>query len=154
MLSNTALTTTGSYTVSATTRNADIISQNGTQDSGFALQYDRADNQWAFTMPTTDTANPTYLKALSGTAPTTGTWTHLVGTYNAVTHTLSLYVNGALTGTATDTAPTNATGALTIGRGQANGTPTAYFPGELSTVQAWNYALTPTQIAALYQQIS
>ena len=154
------LTTTGSYTVSAwanlsaTTHDADIISQDGSQDSGFALQYDQADNQWAFTMPTSDTANATYVKALSGSAPTTGTWTHLTGTYNAVTQTLSLYVNGTLTGTATDKAPTNATGALTIGRGQANGDPSAYFPGELSTIQAWNYALTPTQITALYQQIN
>ena len=154
------LTTTGSYTVSAwanlstTTHDADIISQDGSQDSGFALQYDQADNRWAFTLPTSDTANATYVKALSGSAPATGTWTHLVGSYNAATQTLSLYVNGTLAGTATDKTPTNATGALTIGRGQVNGAAGAYFPGELSTVQAWNYALTPTQIAALYQQIN
>jgi hypothetical protein len=154
------LNTTGSFSVSAwanlsaTSHDADIITQNGSQDSGFALQYDQADNQWAFTMPTSDTANPTYIKALSATTPATGTWTHLVGTYNATTHTLSLYVNATLAGSATDSAPINATGPLTVGRGEANGSPTGYFPGELSTVQAWTYALTPTQITALYQQVN
>jgi hypothetical protein len=154
------LTTTGSYSVSAwanlsaTTRDADIISQDGTQNSGFALQYDHADDKWAFTMPTADTANASYIRALSGAAPQTGIWTHVVGTYNAVTHTLSLYVNGALAGTATNTTPTNATGALTVGRGQTNASPTAYFPGELSTVQTWNYALAPTQVTALDQQVN
>ncbi len=153
------LTTTGSFTVSAwadvasTSHNADIISQDATNTSGFALQYDATDNQWAFTMPTSDTTTPTVIRALSGTAPATGAWTHLVGTYNAATHTVALYVNGTLTGTATNTTPINATGVLALGRGQANATPTDYFPGNLSTIAAWNYALTPTQITALYQQI-
>jgi hypothetical protein len=154
------LTTTGSFTVSAwanlaaTTHNADIITQDGSQDSGFALQYDQSDNRWAFTMPASDTANPTYIRAMSTSAPTTGTWTHLVGTYNAPTHTLSLYVNGALAGTATDATPINATGTLTLGRGQVNAAPTDYFTGDLSSIQTWNYALTATQVTALYQQIN
>lgn len=95
----------------------------------------------------------TLIRALSPTAPTTNAWTHLVGTYNATTHAMSLYVNGTLAGTATDTTPIDATGVLAIGRGQTNTTPTDYFPGELSTVNAWNYTLTPTQITALYQQV-
>ena len=154
------LTTTGSFTVSAwanlssTSHNADIISQDATTTSGFALQYDATHNQWAFTMPTTNTTNPTLVQALSGAAPTTGTWTHLVGTYNATTHILALYINGKLAGTATNTTPINATGTLAIGRGQANTTATDFFPGTLSTTAAWNYTLTPTQITALYQQIN
>ena len=158
--SGSVLNTTGSFSVSAwanlsaTAHDADIVTQSGNQESGFALQYDQADNRWAFTMPASDTANPAYIKALSATTPATGTWTHLVGTYNAVTRSLTLYVNGAQAGTATDSAPTNATGPLAVGRGQANGSPTGYFPGELSTVQAWTYALTPVQVTALYQQIN
>jgi hypothetical protein len=153
------LTTTGSFTVSAwanlaaTTHNADIITQDGSQDSGFALQYDHTDNKWAFTMPASDTANPTYIRAISTSSPATGTWTHLVGTYNATTHMLSLYVNGALAGTTTDTTPANAIGTLTFGRGQDNAAPTDYFAGDLSGIQAWNYALTATQVTALYEQI-
>jgi hypothetical protein len=73
------LNVTGCFSVSAwanlstTTYDADIITQNGKQDSGFALQYDQAGNRWAFTMPISDIANPSYIKALSVTAPTTGT---------------------------------------------------------------------------------
>jgi hypothetical protein len=64
-----------------------------------------------------------------------------------------LYVNGALAGTATDNAPWAAAGALALGRGKANGTVTDFFPGELSGVEAFNYALTGAQITALYQRI-
>ena len=48
-------------------------------------------NKWAFIMPTSDTANPTYIRAVSTSSPATGTWTHLVGTYSAATqHALAL----------------------------------------------------------------
>ncbi|HEY0807370.1 MAG TPA: LamG-like jellyroll fold domain-containing protein, partial [Pseudonocardiaceae bacterium] len=135
-------------------KSASILGLDGTTTSGFTLQYDATDNRWAFTMPTTDTTTPTQVRALSNAAPTTGTWTHLVGTYNATTHTLALYINGTLTGTATNTTPINATGTLAIGRGQTTAAPTDYFPGTLSNIAAWNYTLTPTQITALYQQVN
>jgi hypothetical protein len=93
------------------------------------------------------------VRALSTSAPATGTWTHLVGTYNAGTHVLALYVNGALAGTATDSTPWAANGSLAIGRGFASGANAEFFPGELSTVQAFNYALTAQQVAALYQRL-
>lgn len=67
---------------------------------------------------------------------------------------MSLYVNGALQGTATNMTPVNATGTLVVGRGLANGAPTAWFPGDISTMDTWNYTLTLTQIAALYEQIN
>jgi hypothetical protein len=150
---------TGSFTVSgwanlgATGHNADIVSQDGTQNSGFALQYDATDNRWAFGMAASDTAGAPIVRALSTTAPVTGGWTHLAGSYNAGTHLLSLYVNGTLVGTATDRTPWAATGALELGRGKAAGAATDFLPGELSDVQAFNYALTSAQIAALYHNM-
>jgi hypothetical protein len=56
-------------------------------------------------------------------------------------------------------------GALVVGEGvqpnlvdasvgeDVNGFGVAGFPGMISNVQAWNYALTTTQVTALYQQI-
>ncbi len=86
---------------------------------------------------------------------TAGTWYHLVGTYSAATGTLSLYVNGALVGTGTATAPWAANGPLLIGGADGGNTPgtVADFPGSISNVQAFNYALAPNQVTALYQQI-
>ena len=91
--------TTASFTVagwanlSSTGHNAEIVSQDGTQNSEFTLQYDQADNRWAFGMAASDTAGASTVRAMSTSVPATGTWTHLVGTYNAITHVLSLYVN-------------------------------------------------------------
>jgi hypothetical protein len=158
--SEPVLTTTGSFSVSAwvnltaTTSDADIISQDGSQNSAFALQYDAADNRWAFTMNTTDAAGATQIRARSAFPATTGSWVQLTGTYNASTGTLSLYVNGSFAGTAQDTTPFAANGVLAIGRGLTNGTNTAYFPGQLSDIQTWNYVLTPAQVLALAKQIS
>jgi hypothetical protein len=154
------LTTTKSFSVStwaklsSATQDADIVSQDATQTSGFALQYDHADDRWAFTMPTSDTATPTAVKVLSTAVPTVGTWTHFVATYNATNGLMSLYVNGALQGTATNTTPVNATGTLVLGRGLVNRAPAAWFPGDISTMDTWNYTLALTQIAALYEQIN
>jgi len=154
------LTTTGSFTVSAwaklsaTGHTADIVSQDGSQQSGFELQYDTTYNRWSFTMPTADTANTSLIHAISDAAPTAGAWTHLVGVYNASTHAMSLYVNGTLQSTpSTNTNAVATTGALAIGRGQTSGAAANYFPGSVSTTQAWDYALTPTQVSALYKRI-
>ncbi|GIH18984.1 LamG domain-containing protein [Rugosimonospora africana] len=155
-----ALTTTNSFTVSAwvkltttPTRNATIAGQDGTTTSGFFLQYNYTHANapgWALNIPTSDGSS----FATAYAAGATTAWTHLVGVYNATTHTAQLYVNGTLTGTATNVTTSDATGPFTIGRGLFNATPTDFLPGTISNVQAWQYALTPTQITALYQQIS
>ncbi|QUQ67857.1 Concanavalin A-like lectin/glucanases superfamily protein [Kutzneria sp. CA-103260] len=154
------LNTTKSFSVSAwanlanTSNDAVIASQDGSQNSAFTLKYDAAAQRWAFTMSATDTAGATQIKAVSQFAPTTGAWTHLVGTYNATTGTLSLFVNGAAQGTAHNTTPFTASGPLAIGRGLSNATNTGFFSGKLSNVQTWSYSLAPAQVLALNQQIS
>ena len=66
---------------------------------------------------------------------------------------MSLYVNGALAGTAKNATPVNATGTLVLGRGLSAGKPAAFFPGSISQVQTWNYTLPLAQLAALYDQL-
>jgi hypothetical protein len=158
------LNTTTSFTVSAwvnlsalPTRNATIAAQDGTVNSPFYLQYNYSHSNspiWGLAFSNTDTANPAFAGSVLSTAPATTGWTHLVGTYDASTHTAQLYVNGTLANTTTGVNPWAATGAFTIGRGLYNGNPTDRTPGMISNVQAWNYALTAPQVTALYQQIS
>ncbi|KQV11645.1 hypothetical protein ASE03_14110 [Kitasatospora sp. Root187] len=144
--------TTQSYTVSAwaylnnTNAYANIVGQSGTNVSAFYLQYSRAFNAWTFTAPNTDTTYPTaFPAAFASTPPALNTWTHLVGVYNATNQTMSLYINGTLVSTATNTTAWNATGPLTIGNAK-NENP---FPGKISDVQTWTTALPAAAIATL-----
>ncbi|WP_231607946.1 LamG-like jellyroll fold domain-containing protein [Streptacidiphilus albus] len=161
------INTTGSYTVSAWAKlntgfsTTGYYTAVGQRDAtgvrcGFYLQYSAAYKGWALVVPSTDSAGaPAYYHASSTAAVTAGTWYHLVGTYSAATGTMSLYVNGTLVGTGTDTTPWAANGPLLIGGADGGNTPgtVADFPGSISNVQAFNYALAPNQVTALYQQI-
>ncbi|MEH0554537.1 MULTISPECIES: LamG-like jellyroll fold domain-containing protein [unclassified Streptomyces] len=69
------------------------------------------------------------------------------------TRTAQLYVNGAPAGTATGVTPWAATGSLVLGRGLYNGSQDDWTNGSVSGVQAYDYALTANQVAALYQSI-
>jgi len=62
-------------------------------------------------------------------------------------------VNGAPAGTATGVTPWAATGSLVLGRGLYNGSQDDWTNGSVSGVQAYDYALTANQVAALYQSI-
>ena len=113
--------TTGSFTVAAwaplnTTTSADqaVASQAAGTNNGFTLQYDPATGNWEFARPLSDTAGASSAVAGSGASATaaTGAWTFLVGTYDANTGTMTLYVNGTAAGTATDATPVAAHGAF------------------------------------------
>jgi hypothetical protein len=127
-----------------------IVSQDGVYDSGFYLQYSGADHRWAFARVTEDTDNgPPGIRALSASAPSLSTWTHLVGVFDAADNQLRLYVNGVLEGTATDTSPFAATGDLAIGRAQFDGQPTDWFDGAAKQIKVYNVALTTAQVGQL-----
>ncbi|HEY1570466.1 MAG TPA: LamG-like jellyroll fold domain-containing protein [Pseudonocardiaceae bacterium] len=151
--------TSASFSISAwvnlpsvPTSTVDIVSQDGLANTGAALQYDATDHAWAFTMGTADTAGATQVRALSQFGPTPNTWTHLVGTYDATSGTATLYVNGATNHTAAWPAGSThwrPTGPLSIGASLGKG----FLPGSVSDIEAWNYALTPNDTNALFQQI-
>ncbi|WP_256069610.1 MULTISPECIES: LamG-like jellyroll fold domain-containing protein [unclassified Streptomyces] len=156
------LSTTGSYSVSAwvkpsalPARNATVAAQAATENSPFYLQYNEVGAGapgWSFSLAKADTPSPGFWNAAT-TGATLNAWTHLVGTYNATTHTIRLYVNGTLTATTTGATSYASTGPFVVGRDQYDGVPTDYFPGSVSDLQAWNYTLSPDQVTALHQQI-
>ena len=127
-----------------------ILSQDGVDDSGFYLQYSGIAQRWAFSRVTTDSdADPSGIRALSTTMPALYTWTQLVGVFNGSDNQMSLYVNGVLEGTATDTSPFAATGVLAIGRAQFDGQPTDWFNGAADNIEVFNVALTAAQVKKL-----
>ncbi|MCX4749211.1 hypothetical protein OG455_27525 [Kitasatospora sp. NBC_01287] len=167
------LNTASSFTVSAwvnlattPTSNAVVASQSGAQTSGFRLEYNTDTSGWCLSFSSTDTVPPppnpngppvivwpSNTCTWGGTAP--GSWVHLVGTYNVATNAAQLYVNGSLSGTQSNVSPWAANGNFVIGSAQVSpGTQGTFFPGMISDVQAWNYALSAPQVTALYQQIT
>jgi hypothetical protein len=145
------LDTGHSYSISAWAR----LSSNAAtatvaaQDGAVTLGYNKMLNAWAFTAITSSGGSTTV--SVHGAAPTLNAWTHLVGVYNAGTKILTLYVNGQSVGTPIAFAtPWASSGTFELGHAAATG----YFSGALSDVQAWDYALTPTQVSALYQQVA
>jgi hypothetical protein len=120
---------------------ATAVSQDGTGDSGFYLQYSGADKRWAFSRSA---------RALSRTKPAVNKWTYLTGVFDASDDQLRLYVNGGLQGTSTDSAPSAADGSLAIGRAQYSGQPADWFPGAIDNVEAFNVALSSAQVKQLY----
>ncbi|MFI9276288.1 LamG domain-containing protein, partial [Kitasatospora sp. NPDC052896] len=160
-LADPAIDTSKSYTVSAWVKPNDLstsdvyVAQAGSNGSGLQLYYSSWSHSWAFGRDvddsTADTFNSAYGPTTGPTSPQVGTWTHLVGVYDASTQQLMLYVNGTLvssapyTGTAWDAA-----GSLQIGRRiQAGGTGGPSGNASISDVQLYNTALDPAGVSAI-----
>ncbi len=98
-----------------------------------------------------------YKSAKTASPLTANTTYHFVGTYDATTGTLSLYVNGALVGTAQSDAamglPTDtAAQYLVIGAdSDASGAGEYPFSGSVSIASIYSETLTAAQAAALYE---
>lgn len=74
-------------------------------------------------------------------------WEHYVGVYTG--NTMTFYRNGVLQGTTTNTHTSVSQAALPfwVGRGVSGD----YFAGSLDDIGIWNRAITPNEVAVLYQ---
>jgi hypothetical protein len=135
--------------LSGTTGFHTVASQDGSQGSGFYLQYSGADNAWAFAMLGSDTADATPTRAVSPFPPTVGGWTHLAGVHDAAAGQIRLYVNGIRAGATAKTARWNATGSFVVGRAKWNGAAVDYFAGQIDQLKVWVRALSDDDVRAL-----
>ncbi|MFI6434125.1 LamG-like jellyroll fold domain-containing protein [Streptomyces sp. NPDC050759] len=87
--------------------------------------------------------------AAAASAPTAGTWTHLVGVSDAAAGVTRLYVNGVLEGETAYTAGWAGTGATAIGRALYGGGQVDQWHGLIDDVQLFPTALTSDQVATL-----
>ncbi len=133
------------------THAAIIATQTGTVKPGFELYYSPTYG-WSFNQYSQDSANGTPVRAAQGDpakAPG-GTWTQVVGSYDAVTDDLRLYVQGQWVDTVKFDAPFYGGEALQIGAGNYSGVPGSFFPGQISDVQLFDRALSAPEIADMF----
>ncbi|MFI6341118.1 LamG-like jellyroll fold domain-containing protein [Streptomyces sp. NPDC050535] len=153
--SGAVLDTTKSFTVSAWARlekkdaNYTVLSQAGTNASGFQLYYSTAYNAWVFNRHQTDVASPAITRSIGTRPPVVKAWTHLAGVYDAAAQTIQLYVNGVpqadpVSFTVT---PWKASGGLQVGRLWASAAGKESFAGTIDEVQVWSRALADTEVA-------
>ncbi|MFH9991256.1 LamG domain-containing protein [Streptomyces luteogriseus] len=153
--SGAVLDTTKSFTVSAWARlekkdvNYTVLSQAGTNASGFQLYYSTAYNAWVFNRHETDVPDPSIVRSIGTKPPVVKAWTHLAGVYDAAAQNLQLYVNGVPQGkpvpfTAT---PWKASGGLQVGRLWHDAAGKENFAGSIDEVKVWSRALADTEVA-------
>jgi len=148
----TAIDTGASYSVAAwvklssLTGNQTFASIDGTNISPFYLQL--TGGKLAFTVRSADSTSST-ATTVSGTTAATGTWYHLVGVYDNTAHTIALYVNGVLQGTAAFSSPWKATGHTAIGRAKWNGGNVDFVNGAIDDVRMYSKALAKQEAVAL-----
>ncbi|MFD5793100.1 LamG-like jellyroll fold domain-containing protein [Streptomyces diastatochromogenes] len=162
---HTAVNTLADYTVSAWVKldsvdnPATAICEGTSQHQAFYIGYDRGNKGWMFQTTTTNDDNADFPTAEGDTGTgALGTWTHLLVTYTAPvdgdssTGLMSIYQNGTLMGTATNLTPQyDSSMPLTVG-GCVNSpdatSPYNAFPGSVSDVQVYPYAMTPSDADA------
>lgn len=125
-----------------------VVSQDGPQSSGFALQYLPTTQKWAFVLSEQDAANPRWLTVQSATDARAGEWVHLAGVYDAAARQIRLYVQGTLVGSEPANVLANVAGDLVVGRGRQAGAggDTAYLSGMVDDVHVWTGVRTPDQL--------
>ncbi|WP_306956118.1 LamG domain-containing protein [Streptomyces sp. B4I13] len=128
-------------------RNMTAASQDATGSRpGFVLglRRQKAGPAWSFTIGGA---------RLSGGAPETGEWAHLLGLYDAETGKARLYVNGVEAGPAVDATPAEAAGAFQIGRVRGAAGYRDRWHGDIADVRVHDRVVVPNEVAELaYRQ--
>jgi alpha-L-arabinofuranosidase len=151
------IVTTDSYTVTAcvkldrATGFQTFVSIDGTQISGFFLQFRDDTDEFAITVPPADSTTGAAAEAASNIAPETGVWYHLAGVYDAAAGQLTLYVDGVVQQTVACKSPWRATGHTAIGRGKYGGSPVDFVAGTIDDVGLYAAALSAEDVKALAQ---
>ncbi|MGW1213624.1 LamG domain-containing protein [Streptomyces sp. NPDC002499] len=155
-----AVNTQSSYTVSAwayLTESSEyraVLSQTGSDHSGFVLYYSAGVKRWVFRYNWSDQAGTRHFVTQNAAAegPVLKVWTHVAAVYDADAKTIQLYVNGRAQGDPV-TVPTGGEiqtpdGALQIGRASyVYGTYTQYWRGRIDEVAVFQEALQPSAVA-------
>ncbi|MCZ4119140.1 LamG-like jellyroll fold domain-containing protein [Streptomyces sp. H39-S7] len=151
--------TNASFSVSAwvkpaaVDRTMAVVSQDGTDESGFVLGYDAVAKAFVFSTPDADGEMTTrYQAKATGYEVTAGQWYLVTGVYDATDPAkpqLKIYVNDHAAWSADRLKPWSAPGNFQIGRAMSAGAYRDSFQGDLAEVRAYDRILPPAQVAEL-----
>lgn len=140
--------TSGSFSVSAWVRldrtldyAQTAVSEDGNGVSAFFLGYHPSHHAWEFDLTQNDDTVGVPVDTVWGGTPVLGSWTNLIGTYDAATGIARLYVDGRLVGQGTHTSTWKAAGNLQIGRGKWTNVLTNHLVGAIDDVRVYNRVL-------------
>ncbi len=148
-----AANTGSSYSTSAwvkfnsTSGTQTVLSEDGLNVSGYYVQL--VSGTLYYTVRSADSGSST-ATSITGPTLTAGTWYQITTTYNASTDTMSLYVDGSLSGTASFSTPWAAVGQTEIGRGLWGGLNVDQTTGDVDQVYYYDRALSATEVSELY----
>ncbi|WP_112226389.1 LamG domain-containing protein [Lentzea atacamensis] len=111
-----------------------VLSQDGTNVSGYLLQYRPESKRWAFGGHVQDSDQAPLVKALSSEQAVPWRWTHLAGVYDHGAGQLRLYVDGKLAGTESGRL-WPADGKFAVGRARWQGKDADNFAGLIDEVR-------------------
>ncbi|MFC8460321.1 LamG-like jellyroll fold domain-containing protein [Streptomyces sp. NPDC057242] len=143
-----AVDTRGTFAVSAwvrparTDRAMTVASQDAADGAAYALglRNEGSGPVWSFALGDAQ---------VSGGAPETGEWAHVLGLYDAETGHARLYVNGHETGTAVRAAPAVASGAFQLGRARHGSGYDRSWKGDIGDVQVHDRVVVADEAARL-----
>ncbi|MFE9747141.1 LamG-like jellyroll fold domain-containing protein [Saccharothrix saharensis] len=155
-----AVRTDQSFTVAAwvtlddVDRTYAVLSQDGRNVCGFCFQYSKPVDRWVLVLPGTDEVTPTTFYTVQSTAaPKPGVPTHLVGTYDAATDTLSMYVDGVRTDQLAGVPAWSATGPFQVGRDLRGGTVQGHhLKGTVDEVRVYSRAISGEEVQGIVSQ--
>lgn len=144
--------TSGSYTVAAWVKpgslagNQTYLSIDGAAISPFYLQMEGG--KYVFTVRSADSTASSYAQVF-GPSATVGTWTELVGVYDASAKVIKLYVNGVLQGSTAWSSGWKATGHTKVGQAKWNGAAVDFANAVVDDVHALPRAVSDREAYAL-----
>lgn len=159
MTSGPVVNTQSSFTVSAwaylTEKSAyrTVVSQTGSDRSGFSLYYSPGVDKWVFLWSWSDGGTRRYVGANADMAGVPlKVWTQVAGVYNAENKTIQLFVNGRAQGSPVALPSGAATqtpdGKMQFGRAEYTaGSPQDYWRGRVDEVAVFQQALQPGDVA-------
>ncbi|MEU3529163.1 LamG-like jellyroll fold domain-containing protein [Streptomyces sp. NPDC038707] len=138
-----------------------VLSAPGSTASAFSLYYSASYKKWVFNRAATDVGSPVHLRSIADAGPPPlNVWTHLAAVFDTkgdtdkTNDTIQLFVNGrpqdrpvVLNTVSPAYQPWTSTAGLQFGRSLVGGAGDEHFRGRIDEVSAWQYALSPEQIA-------
>ncbi len=150
-----AIDTSGNFSVSAwvkwngTVGHQTVVSQDGTNISGFYLKVSDPSNKMGFAVSSGDSTSASIPNVVSLASPVSGVWYFLTGVVDRSAGTLKFYVNGVLQGSNTLPSAWQATGDTIIGGGKWAGGRVDYVGGTIDDVQLCQTALSDQAVQNL-----